>query len=117
MRASTHVGSLLPSHAALSLAGVAIQDLTTGRRPVFHRVFDIGGVIHQFEFEQRRLADDLLRPFGILNARELDQNILLSLPLDDRFADPELVDTVANGFQRLVHGIITQRTQLLFTET
>ena len=95
---------------------MTIKHLSTQRRTVFNRRLDIGRVIDKFEFEQRCLADNFLGPLRILNARELDQNIRLPFTLNDRFADAKLVDAIADGFQRLIDGVIAQRLQLFLAE-
>jgi hypothetical protein len=78
------------------------------RRPVAHRLFDVGRIVDQFEFEQRGFAYDFLRPLRILNSWKLHENVLLSFALNNRLAHAELVDTIADGFEGLIHGVITQ---------
>ena len=61
------------------------------------------GVVHQLELQQRRAADQVLGPLGVLDARQLDQDAVFALAPDVRLGDAELVDAVANGFEGLVH--------------
>ena len=58
--------------------------------------------IQHFEFEQRGFLDQILGALGILDARELDDDLLQALPLYDRFRDPELIDSVSDRFQCLI---------------
>ena len=68
-------------------------------------------LVHEFELEQSGLADDLFGPFGVLNARQLHQNVLPPATLNDRLAHPELINAVADRLEGLVHGIFPKRTQ------
>ncbi len=58
--------------------------------------------IQHFEFEQRRFFDQILGTLGILDAWKLDDDLLQSLPLYDRFRDSELIDSVSDRFQCLI---------------
>ena len=49
-----------------------------------------------------------LRPLGILNARELDQDPVLSLLLDRGLGDAELVDAVPDRLERLTDRELAQ---------
>src|SRR5947207_15342446 len=48
-------------------------------------------LIEQLELEQRRLADQGLGPFGILDTRQLDQDAVLALTGDGRLGYAELI--------------------------
>ena len=47
-------------------------------------------------------ADQLLGALRILDAGQLDDDVVVALPLDDRLGDAELVDAVADRLQRLL---------------
>src|SRR5581483_10271087 len=120
-RAHVRVGDIGARHERLRLEQVrrsilSVENLSAGRRPAFQRVFDAVAIIDQLEFEQSRLLDELLRLFGILNAGQLDENFLLPLALDDRLADAELIDAVANRLERLLDRLVAQRAQLFLRE-
>ena len=61
-------------------------------------------LIQHFEFEKGGFLNQILRPLGIPNPRQLNDDLLQALPLDKGFRDAELVDTVTNRFQGLVDG-------------
>ena len=42
--------------------------------------------------------------------------LFLPLALNNRLADAELIDAVANRFQRLIDGVVAQGAQLFFVE-
>ena len=62
------------------------------------------GIIHEFEFQLSGAPDQIFGPVRIFNTRQLDQNTSISLSADIGLSDPELVDTIADGFQRLIDG-------------
>src|SRR6267378_5017093 len=62
--------------------------------------------LHELEFEERRLADERLGALLIQEPRELDQDPVLSLPLDRRLRDAELVDAVVDDLPHLLHGVL-----------
>ena len=59
--------------------------------------------------------DDLARALGILNARNLDDDAIVALLLDDRFGHAESLDTRANGLQRAIDrfGLLVGGNRLL----
>ena len=61
--------------------------------------------LEQLEFEQRRLADQVLGALHVLQAGQLDDDAVLTLPLNGRLGDTELVDAVADNLLRPVDGI------------
>jgi hypothetical protein len=46
----------------------------------------------------------------------LDENILLSLTLNDRLTDAELIDPVADSLEGLINCKVAHRAQLFFTQ-
>jgi hypothetical protein len=98
-----------PALALLALAGRQLVHLVEHLRPRRHRLAAGGDrlgvhVAHELEGQHRGLADQRLGALRILDAGQLDHDVALALPLDDRLAHAELVDAVADGLQRLVDG-------------
>ena len=60
--------------------------------------------MHYFEFELRRLADQVNGPFRIREAGQLHDDTLCALTTDAWFADAKGINTVADFFQRLING-------------
>ncbi len=60
--------------------------------------------VQHFEFEQRRLLNQTLGTFRILDTGQLHNDLLQPLALNNRLRDTELIDAVPDGFQRLVDG-------------
>ena len=54
-----------------------------------------GFVVNHAELQRRGGPENLLRPGGVLDAGQLDDDPVLALLLDDRLGDAELVDPVA----------------------
>ena len=52
--------------------------------------------------------DQVLDPLGIVDAGQLDDDLVGALPLDERLGDAELVDPVADRLQGLVDGLVAQ---------
>src|SRR6266542_708731 len=73
-------------------------------------------VVDQLELEERGLADEGLRPLGVLDARELDQDAVVSLLHDGGLGHPELVHAVADRLQPLPHGEAAERRDLFRPE-
>src|SRR6185503_9810027 len=111
-----HVTDLL-SRKALPSSRLTVEYLPARGRTAFYRIFDVSVVIDEFELQEGGLADNLLGALGILNPRKLDENIILAVALDNRFAHAELVDAVAYRFQSLVDRVIAQRTDLFFAQS
>ena len=59
-------------------------------------------LIEHLELEQRRVLDQRLRSAGIFHARQLHDDLPKALLLDQWFGDAELINAVANGFERLI---------------
>ena len=112
------VGQVSPGEHGAFLDQKRLLDLALGGRVAGHLVEDFGprrgallerracrqAFIHQLEFKLRRAPDKLLGPFGVLDARQLDQQAFVALAPDIRFGDPELVDAVTDRLQGLGHG-------------
>ena len=62
---------------------------------------DIG--IDEMKIELRRLPQKRLETFGIIQARDLHDNAIITLPLDHRLGGSQLVDPASNNFDRLLH--------------
>ncbi len=86
--------------------GRTVEDLVAGRRTVALRVGKAVFVVDDLEFEYGRLANQFLGTLGILNAGELNENIVLAFLDDGRFTHAELVDSIADSLQRLIHRTI-----------
>ena len=56
---------------------------------------------HHFEFKQSGLSDQRDGTLRVLNARQLNQDPIFSLQPNVRLGHPELVDSIADGFERL----------------
>ena len=106
------VGDLLAAHPGRSRTLVTVQDLAARRRTRTQRPLHVAALVHQLELQQRGLADERLGPLRILDSGQLDQDVPLSLALDGGFRDPELVDAVADGLQRLVHREVADVVEL-----
>ncbi len=63
-------------------------------------------VVDDLEFEHGRLANQFLGTLRILNAGELNENIVVAFLDDGRFTHAKLVDSIADSLQRLIHRII-----------
>ena len=73
----------------------------TGGRGFLVHVF-----VDQLELQPGGPADQFDGPFGIADSRQLDNDVLFPFPLDRRLRYAELVDPVADGFQRLLHRLV-----------
>ena len=58
----------------------------------------------ELEGQLRRLADHLDHLVGIADARQLDDDAVLALPLDRGFGDARAVDAILDDLERLVDG-------------
>ena len=85
-----------------------IKNLLPLRNRAAQGILGADHLIQQFEFESRGLANEVDRPLGILDAGQLHQNPALALDLNGRLGHPELIHPVADGFQRLLHGVVLQ---------
>ena len=74
------------------------------RRPPFDRLLYRHGLIDHLERQLCRLAENVLKALRILKTRDLDENTVYALALDDRFGRAELVDAAADNFDRLRDG-------------
>ena len=97
-----------------NLAGQGLVDLLPGIGRLQAAAFeglvdqfgeiDLGLVIHQLEFQLGGLADEVQGPLGVLDAGELDDDLVGALAHQDRLGHPELVDAVAEDLQALGQG-------------
>jgi len=71
---------------------------------------------HELELEERRLADQLLGALRILDAGQLDDDLVRALRLHRRFGDAELVDAVADDLERLVDDVVADALRLALIE-
>ena len=71
----------------------AVREVTV--EAVEHRLRLFRGA-HELELEERRLADQLDRPLTIRESRQLDDDPILALELNERFGHPKLVDAVGD---------------------
>ena len=76
-----------------------------------------GALGDELELEHRGPADQLLRALRVLDAGELDEDLVISLPLDGRLGDAELVDPVADRLERLVDGELPDALFLAVVES
>ena len=77
------------------------QDLIDAREGRDH----LRGGADELPLEKRGLADDLLRPLLVVDARELHDQPLRSNLLDERLLDTEFVDAIANDRLRPVDRV------------
>ena len=71
---------------------------------------------HQLELEERRLADQLLGALRVLDAGQLDDDLVRALRLHRRLGDAELVDPVADDLERLVDDVVADALRLALIE-
>ncbi len=79
-------------------------------------VLGIGVLVDHLEFKTGRLAEQGNGPLRVLDPGKLDQDAVVALALKDRLADSELVDAVAHRLQRLAHGVVLNRGDLLVAQ-
>ena len=104
-----HHGTAL-DHVAHALLVGRGQDDMAGRRPA--RV-GVGGRIHEVEGQLRGLAEDVLDPIRILDARDLDQDPVGALALDRGFGQPGLVHAQPDDLDDLAHDAGPELAQAL----
>jgi len=61
-------------------------------------------LVNDLEFQKRRFSDEVFSPFRILDARQLDHNAVFAFRNNFRLGNAELVHTVADGFDAVLHG-------------
>ena len=71
------------------------KSLPSGTWPPMRRLERAGIVVDHADLERRGAAEDVLGPRGVLHARQLHDDAVAALLLDDRLGDAELVDAVA----------------------
>src|SRR6266481_2494377 len=89
------------STMARSRASSIVKVPVMTARPPGMRVLHAGALVEEPELEVRGLADEGLGPLGILQAGQLDQDAILSLPRDGGLGHAELVHPVADGLHAL----------------
>ena len=72
------------------------------------RLIDRRPLVEQLELEQRGLADEGLGARRVLDARQLDQDLIRALARDRGLAHTELIDAVADGLEPLTDGVVAQ---------
>ena len=84
----------------------ALDRLRLARRLLRRQQVDVrrAGLRHHAELELRGLAEDLLQPLRILEARNLHQDAVGALALDVRLGRAERVDAPAQDLDRLIDG-------------
>ena len=73
------------------------------------RLVNVG--VYQTEFEGRGSAQNLFRTRGILNTRQLNDDAIRTLTLDNRLSHAQLVYTVTQNVDVLLNGIFTRFAQ------
>jgi len=71
----------------------------------------VGAAGHGVNLQPRRFLNKALDPVQIVDARQFNQNLVVSqaILLDHGFADTQRVDAVANGLDGLLDGLLLQR--------
>src|SRR5437867_3827129 len=101
-----HEGSAI-DQVGLATAGLApaVENLRSRSRMLDGaRLRSVG---EQLELEKRRPADQLLGPLRILDAGQLDDDLVRALRLHGRLGDTELVDPVADDLEGLLLHVVT----------
>ena len=75
-------------------------DEPAGGRPLM-RLLHRHRLVDHLEGQLGGLAENVLQPLRVLQARHLDQDAVVALALDDRFGRAELVDAAADDLDRL----------------
>jgi len=95
----------LGHRAAAAIELPLVKQLGSRRQHAPRGFHGVNLLRHQLELQTGGFSKQGHGPFRILDAGQLHQNTVLALTLQDRFAQTELVDAVAQGFHRLAHGI------------
>src|SRR5206468_2847719 len=85
-----------------------VEDLGGLRKVTGQRLIDRRPLVEQLELEQRGLADEGLGARRVLDARQLDQDLIRALARDRGLAHTELIDAVADGLEPLTDGVVAQ---------
>ena len=78
-----------------------IHDRRAGRRTALDGLLDRNGLVDHLEGQLCRLAENVLQPLRVLQARHLHQDAVRALALDDRLGGAEFVDAPADHLDRL----------------
>ena len=92
----------------------AVVDFATGGYSTLQGLFNTPLLIHQLEFQQGRLADEVNCPLWIFDAGQLDQDTVFPLGSDVRLTNSKLVNPVADGLQPLVYCQLFYMAHLAF---
>ncbi len=88
------------------LAGLlAVDNFRVLRRMARLRLLGRHRQIDHAEVELGRLAEDILEPRRVLQARHLHQDTVEALALDARLDEAELVDAALDDFDGLIDGL------------
>ncbi len=82
-----------------------IKELATPRQVAGDCVLRVGIFHDHLELETGGLAEQVDRALRVLDPGQLDQDAIICLTLQGRFADAKLIDAITQGFKRLAHGI------------
>ena len=69
--------------------------------------------VNQTEFQRRRSAKNFFRPSGILNTRQFNHDTVGALTLYQRLGNTQLVNTVTQNVDVLLHGVFAGFFQAL----
>src|SRR5262249_50461615 len=83
----------------------AIDDFRVRRRTSLQRLLDRHRRIDEAERQLGGLAENFEQLLGIAEARHLNQNAIVSLALDRRLDEPELIDALADDLDRLIDDL------------
>ena len=79
-----------------------IEDFGGRRRSAVERLVNRHRSIHQSERKFGDLVQDALQTLRIVKSRNLDENPVIALALDDRLGRSQFIDTPANNFRSIV---------------
>ena len=86
-------------------AALAVENFRIRRRMRRQRLLRRHRQVDHAEIELRGLAENLLQPRRVLQARHLHQNAVGALALDRRLDQAELVDAALDDLDRLIDGL------------
>ena len=99
--------------AALAALGIALDDLgVVGDLPV--RRLEEGGLVgggaglDELPLQDGGDLDELLDPLGVVDAGQLDDDLVRALPLDERLGDAESVDPVVDRLLGLADRLVAE---------
>ena len=107
-------------HALLQYHGTTVAivvDLGARRHAACGSGLDIGSLIDHVELQGRGGTQDLLGTGGVLDPRQLDDDTLTALLLDQRLGHTQFVHPVADDGDVLLEGILLHLFDLGFAQT